>query len=177
MWKRRPDSPPKKWLLAAASITCLIPAAGSPAFAMDKARDAQAVAEFPELAPARLLPAIIDALKRELPDARSIREFVICPAGNIKMGKAPRRPISWSVRVAFESKNESGGYTGSKIYGAVFREGKRILVSSVQLPGKDGLDGLINRSIAKAMEDCPVVADETLQELLQQTMRPVLKLD
>jgi hypothetical protein len=144
---------------------------------MDKARDAQAVAEFPELAPARLLPAIIEALKRELPDARSIREFVICPAGNIKMGKAPRRPIRWYVSIAFEAKNESGGYTGSKMYGAVFREGKRILISSVQMPGKDGFDGLINRSIARSMEDCPVVADEALQELLQQTQRPVLKLD
>jgi hypothetical protein len=144
---------------------------------MDKARDAQTVAEFPELAPARLLPAIIEALKRELPDTRSIREFVICPARNIKIAKATRRPTSWYVSIAFEAKNESGGYTGSRMYGAVFREGKRILISSVQLPGKDGFDGLINRSIARSMEDCPVVADETLQELLQQTQRPVLKLD
>lgn len=45
-------------------------------------------------------------------------------------------------RIAFEAKNESGGYAGSRMYGAVFREGKGILISSVQLPGKDGFDGL-----------------------------------
>jgi hypothetical protein len=102
---------------------------------------------------------------------------VICPPLNIKVAKAPRRPVRWYVGISFEARNESGGYTGTRLYGAVFREGKRILLSSAQLPGKDGLDGLINRSIARGMEDCPVVADETLQELLQVTKRPVLKLD
>lgn len=149
----------------------------TPAASMDKVADAALVAEFPELAPARLLPPIIEALKRELPDARSLREFVICPPAKIKLGKAPRRPTSWYVPLAFEARNATGGYTGSTMYGAIFREGKRVQISQVQLASNEGLDGIINRAIAKTMKDCPILAEDTLQELLQKTDRPVLKLE
>jgi hypothetical protein len=128
-------------------------------------------AAYPELAPDRLLPAIIADLKRTIPDAYSIRDFLICPARQIKL--ADGRPVGWTVTFGFNAKSESGGYTGLTSYAITFKDGRIAMHAfSSKMPGKDGFDRLINDAIIKDLLKCSSVPDTRIQELLAQPLTP-----
>lgn len=147
----------------------------SPAHAVDAAADAAAIAKYPQLAPGNLLVQIVAELKRSQNDPHSIRDFVLCPASNIKiLGDGElARPVRWYVPISFNARNDVGGYTGKTMYGAIFRENKRVDIAAVQMAGKDGFDAIINRAIEKRMMGCPEVPDEQIAELLKSAAKPI----
>lgn len=122
-------------------------------------------AAYQELAPDTLLPPILAELRRTLNDPYSIRDFVQCPARGIKLKEG--RPVRWVVPISFNAKNELGGYTGVKMYAAVFKDGHISGgIGSTQFAKSDGLEGLINNMVAKRMAACPNVPDAKVQQLL-----------
>ena len=68
---------------------------------------------------------------------------------------------------SLRAKNSYGAYEGIKIYAAIFRNG-RISggLTDTQFTSNEGLEGLINRSVARMLAACPSVPDERIQQLL-----------
>ena len=130
---------------------------------------------YPELSPEALLPPILSELKRTLADPYSIRDFTLCQARSIKLKDG--KPVSWQVSLAFNAKNSFGGYTGFKTYSALFKNGViRGGVSATQIAKTDGIEGLINSSVARQVASCPPVSDAQVQRLLSpeaSTLKPV----
>ena len=120
---------------------------------------------FPELSLEQLLPPLMVGLKRYVPDAYSIRDLTVCPAKSIKLRAG--RPVGWIVRLAFNSRNENGGYTGLSAYGAFFKDGKVTRVLATTSPTSDPLLQLLNRRNIDSFADCPSVPDGRVQQLLQ----------
>ena len=135
-------------------------ALAAPAFAADVD-----VSAYPELAPDTLLPIIAAELRATLKDPYSVRDFVLCPARKVSLKNG--KPASWSVMFSLRAKNSYGAYEGVQIYAAIFRNGRLSGgLSSPQFKSSEGLEGLINRSIARMLTACPGVTDERIQQLL-----------
>jgi hypothetical protein len=123
------------------------------------------VTAYPELAPDALLPPIIAELRRTLKDPQSVRDFTLCPV--TKVGMKNGRPVRWSVLLSFNAKNSYGGYEGIKMFAAVFRNGRLSGgIVSTQFGSNEGLEGLINNAVARKMANCPIVPDESIQQLM-----------
>jgi hypothetical protein len=146
----------------------------SPAYSLEPSpavSDKPDPSTYPELAPDRLLPAIIADLKRTIPDAYSMRDFLICPARRIKL--IDGHPVRWSVTFGFNAKSESGGYTGLTSYSIAFKDSRIAMhASASKMPGKDGFDQLINDAIIKDLLKCSSVPDSRIQELLALPLTP-----
>lgn len=130
----------------------------------------------PEFSPSRLVPPIVAAIQEELVDAQSVRNLVVCPPVKIRYSGEPRRPVGWTVMISLQARNAEGGYTGNQVYGAIFREGKRVKLAAAMMASNDGLDGIVNRAIKAQMANCPIVPQDKLEQMLQQPGRPVLDL-
>lgn len=124
------------------------------------AQDADTVAH-PELSADRLLPPIMAALRVELPDVDSVKDLVLCRPEALKFKNS--RLTGWRVYLSFNAKNAFGGYTGTQMYGAIFREGKRVDLAHTQMANNEGFNGIINRAIAKDLDGCPYVPAEAIQ--------------
>lgn len=122
-------------------------------------------AAYPELAAEVLLPAIVNDLRRTVPDPHSIKDFLLCPASKLKFKDG--RLSGWTVNLAFNAKNDKGGYTGLTPYVVGFKDGViKLHALSARLPGNDGFDGLINRATLDRHLRCDSIPDTQIQELL-----------
>ena len=125
----------------------------------------QAASAFPELSAEALAPAIIQDLKRTLPDAYSIRDLTICAPHKLKLKDG--KPFSWAVQIGFNSKGPNGGYTGLAAYVVGFKQGViNLHAFSAMAPGGGAFAHLINDKSINKVIDCSRVSDARVQELL-----------
>lgn len=123
---------------------------------------------YPELSLDHLLPLIVADIKANLPDPYSIKDLTVCSAGMIHLRDG--KPYKWSVQLAMNAKGPNGAYTGFSPYTIGFKQGTVDL--HIFSPGlsREGLDGLIRRSVMKQFASCTTIPDATVQSLL---VRPI----
>ena len=129
------------------------------------AKDDVDIAAYPELSAEVLLPPILAELKHTLADPYSVRDFVLCPAGGVKLTNG--KPTRWTVRFSFNARNSFGGYTGVKTYSALFRDGHLSgALMATQFAVNTGIEGIINNMVVRRMATCPTIPDETVQKMM-----------
>ena len=122
-------------------------------------------APVPEVQIDAFLPALIAGLKRNLPDAYSVRDLTVCEASKVKLTDG--RPTGWVVQLALNSRTTAGGYGGLTAYTAMFKEGRVNAVYSTGQPSADPLNGLIYKAIMKRIARCRPIPQVQVQALLE----------
>lgn len=109
---------------------------------------------------------IIAQLQRQLLDPGSMTDLRTCAPINVKLKNG--KPDKWLIYFTVNAKNAYGGYTGRSYYAAIFRAGKKPVLSEVVKAGAEGLDRIIVKSVEKDMVDCRRIPDADVQRMLQE---------
>lgn len=117
---------------------------------------------YPELRADALLPQLLEGIRHSVPDPYSIRDLAVCPPANVKFRNG--RPVGWYIEMTMNAKGEQGGYTGIRVYGAVFQSGHlsgKVILES--LSENDAFNRLFNRMMEKKARDCPLISNAQVQ--------------
>ncbi|MEG3181275.1 hypothetical protein [Sphingomonas sp. LT1P40] len=146
-------------LLAAVLIVC----GASAANAKESSTD---LTQHLEVGHDASLPRIFQGLRRHLKDPGTISDFALCPEPR-KIKWKDGKPVRWTYMFSLNARNGIGGYAGLQPYAAVLYADGRVDISSLLMPGSDGLAAIANQLIERDMAKCPYLSKDKLKSLVE----------